>query len=145
MTTQETQQEIMGELGGHRDWMDKYEYLIKLGKTLPAMSPERETNDTLIKGCQVKTWFHSKFENGEMVYETDSLSYIVKGAAVLLLKILNHRQPREVIEADLYFIKQAGLSEIFSPSRANSLWKMLNQMRADAELAERQKNNQEIF
>ncbi len=132
MTTQETQVEIMAEIGKCHDWMDKYEYLIRLGKELPTMPEEHKNNDTLIKGCQVKTWFASRFENGEVIYEVDSLSYIVRGAAVLLLKILNHRKPEENTCADLYFIKQAGLSEIFSPSRANSLWKMLNQMKADA-------------
>lgn len=136
MTTQEIQQEIITEFKGLDDCMDKYCYLIKLGKDLPAIAPEYKTDDTLLKGCQMKTWFHSACNKGTVSFDIDSRSLIVKGIAVLLLKILNGKSAEDIKNADLFFIDELDLRELFAPSRANSLWKMLNQMKTDAALYE---------
>ena len=136
MTIQEIQQEIIDELKIFDNLTDKYDYLVKLGKKLPPISSEYKTESNLIKGCQVKTWYYSTFKEGKVFYEIDSLSGIVKGIIVLLLRILAGQKPENIANADLYFIDKSGLTEIFSPIRANSLWKMVNRMKSDAALYE---------
>lgn len=130
-TTQQIQQEIIREFRGSSDWMRKYDRLIQLGKTLPAADKIR-TENNLIKGCQVRTWYRSSFKSGKVVFEIDSLSLIVRGAIVLLLRVLDGRSPEEIKKTELYFIDKAGLRELFSPVKANSLWKLVNQINSDA-------------
>lgn len=132
MTTQESQEQIIKEFKGLNNWLDKYSYLVTLGKSLPAIDAKNKTGDTLIRGCQVSTWFHSVFIDGKVFYEIDSISLIIKGTAVLLLRVLNGLTPEEIKNTDLYFIDKTGLRENFSPMKANSLWKLVNKMRADA-------------
>lgn len=132
MTTQDIQKEIIKELRGYKDWLAKYQRLIQIGKTLPAIDDKFKTEDTLIKGCQVRTWYGSSFRNGKMHYRVDSMSLIVKGAVVLLLRVVNERTPEEIKDIDLFFIDKLGLGEIFSPSKANSLWKLTQQIKEDA-------------
>lgn len=132
MTTNQTQQDIISEFKGCNDWMEKYSRLIKLGKTLPPSKAEYKTEDTLIKGCQVRTWFHSSLRDGKVFFEVDSMSLIIKGIIVLLLRVLDGQSPKDIKEADLYFIDKTGLRENFSPIKANSLWKLVNQMKTDA-------------
>jgi cysteine desulfuration protein SufE len=131
-TTQKTQQQIIGEFKGLHTWFDKYGYLIKLGKTLPAIEPKNKNDDTLIRGCQVNTWFYSEFKDGKVHYKIDSISLIIKGTAVLLLRVLDGLTPEEIRNTDLYFIDETGLRENFSPMKANSLWKLVNRMQSDA-------------
>ncbi len=138
MTTQEIQQEIIGEFKKFDDWMDKYGYLIKLGKNFPPIDSKYKTQDDLIKGCQVKTWFHSRFEAGKVFYDIDSLSLIIKGIASLLSRVLAGQKPKDIKNIDLYFIDEIGLRENFSPVRANSLWKLVNRMKSDAASYEKQ-------
>jgi cysteine desulfuration protein SufE len=132
MTTQESQEQIIKEFKGLNNWLDKYGHLIVLGRNLPAIDVKNKTADTLIRGCQVNTWFHSTFRDGKVFYEIDSISLIIKGTAVLLLRVLNGLTPEEIKNTDLYFIDKTGLKENFSPMKANSLWKLVNRMRADA-------------
>jgi len=132
MATQETQEKIIEEFKHLNSWLDKYSYLIALGNDLPPIDLNNKTEDTLIRGCQVSTWFHSKFVDGRVFYEIDSISFIIKGTAVLLLRVLNGLTPEEIENTDLYFIDKTGLRENFSPMKANSLWKLVNRMRADA-------------
>jgi len=137
MTTQETQKEIIGEFKKFNDWMDKNSYLVKLGKNLPTIDSKYKTEKYLIKGCQVKTWFHSAFIDGKVFYDIDSESMIVRGIIALLVRVLSGQKPEDIRNADLYFIDQAGLRENFSPTRANSLFKIANQIKIDAALYEK--------
>ena len=134
MTIQEIQEEIINEFKIFDNWMDKYNYLIKLGKDLPSIDSKHKTEDNLIKGCQVKTWFHSTFKEGKVFYDIDSNSIIIKGFIALLISVLSGQKPEDIKNADLCFIDKIGLRENFSPVRANSLWKMVNQVKSDAAL-----------
>ncbi|MFH1946745.1 MAG: SufE family protein [Candidatus Magasanikbacteria bacterium] len=136
MTTQEIQEEIINEFKIFDNLMDKYIHLVKLGKSLPLMDLEFKNEKNLVKGCQLTTWFRSSFEDGKVFYNVDSSSVIIKGAISLLKRVLSGQRPKDVISADLYFIDRAGLQEIFSPIRANSLWKIENQMREYATVCE---------
>lgn len=132
MTIQEIQEEIINEFKIFDNWMDKYNYLIKLGKDLPPIDSQYKIEDNLIKGCQVKTWFHSAFKDRKVFYDIDSRSVIIRGIIALLIKVLSGQKPEEIKNADLYFIDKIGLRENFSPVRANSLWKLVNRMKSDA-------------
>ena len=132
MTTNQIQQQIIKEFRGSGDWMKKYDRLMQLGKTWPAAANGLKNEDNLIKGCQVRTWYASSYKGGRMNYEVDSMSLIIKGAIVLLMRIVNGRPPEEIIGTELFFIDQTGLRELFSPVKANSLWKLVNQIYADA-------------
>jgi cysteine desulfuration protein SufE len=134
MITQDTQEQIIKEFRFLDNWLDKYGYLIKLGKTLPAIEEKNKNDDTLIRGCQVNTWFCSSLQDGKVFYEVDSISLIIKGTAVLLLRVLNGLTPKEIENTDLYFIDKTGLRENFSPMKANSLWKLVNLMKSEAVL-----------
>lgn len=134
MTIQEIQEEIISEFKIFENWMDKHSYLIKLGKDLPPIDSKYKTEDNLIKGCQLKTWFHSAFKNGKVFYDIDSMSMTIKGIIVLLIKVMSNQKPEDIENTDLYFIDKIGLRENFSPTRANSLWKLVNRMKSDATL-----------
>ena len=136
MTIEEIQEEIINEFKIFGNWMDKYNYLIKLGKDLPPIDLKYKTENNLIKGCQVKTWFHSTFKDGKVFYNIDSISIIIKGFIALLIRVLSGQKPEDIKNADLYFIDKIGLRENFSPLRANSLWKLVNRMKSDAALYE---------
>ena len=140
MTTTNTQQAIVKEFSGIKDWWGKYGRLIELGRTLPVLTQSERTDDKLVKGCQVKTWYSSSVSEGKVFYRIDSLSLIIRGALTLLLGVLNGRTPQEIKNLDLFFIEQADLGELFSPVKANSLWKVINRMQADA-AAYGQENN----
>lgn len=133
MTTQEIQDEIIREFKPFRNLLDKYSYLVKLGKSLPPLSPEFKNEDTLIRGCQLTTWFSYIYKDEKIYFKVDSSSLLIKGAIVLLLRVLSEQKPEDIIATDLYFIDKAGLSEIFAPIRANSLWKLGNLMRESAD------------
>ena len=129
MTIQEIQEEIINEFKNFDDWMDKYNYLIKLGKDLPPIDPKYKTEEYLIKGCQVETWFHSTFRDGRVFYDIDSKSMVTKGIIALLMRVLSGQKPEDIKNTDLYFIDKIGLRENFSPTRENSLWKLVNQIK----------------
>ncbi|MBZ1356719.1 MAG: SufE family protein [Candidatus Nealsonbacteria bacterium] len=132
MTIQEIQEEIINEFKIFDEWMDKYNYLIKLGKNLPPIDSKYITEDNLIKGCQLKTWFHSALKDGKVFYNIDSSSMIIKGIIVLLVRATSNQKPEDIKNADLYFIDKIGLRENFSPVRANSLFKLVNQIKSSA-------------
>lgn len=134
MTIKETQKEIINEFKNFENWMDKYNYLIKLGKDLPPIDSKYKTEDNIIKGCQVKTWFHSTFKGGRVFYDINSVSIIIKGFIALLIRVLSGQKPEDIKNTDLYFIDKTGLRENFSPLRANSLWKLVNRIKSDATL-----------
>ncbi len=134
MTIEEIQEEIIGEFKIFDDWFDKHNHLIKLGKDLYLIDSKYRTEDNLIRGCQVKTWFHSAFKDGKIFYDIDSSSIVTRGIIALLIRVLSGQKPEDIKNADLYFIDKIGLRENFSPVRANSLWKLVNRMKQSAAL-----------
>jgi cysteine desulfuration protein SufE len=132
MTLQEKQQEIIDEFAIYDDWMDKYEYIIELGKSVPTLSPELKTQDRLIEGCQSNVWLATEIKDGKMHFSADSDAIITKGIIGLLIQVLNNESPEAVLKSDLFFISQIGLAEHLSPTRANGLLSMVKRMKTEA-------------
>jgi cysteine desulfuration protein SufE len=132
MTLEEKQQEIIGEFEIFDDWMDKYEYIIDLGKELPLIETVKKTDDRLIRGCQSNVWLDSKVVDGKLVFSADADAIITKGIIGLLIRVLNNETPESVAKADLHFIKTIGLQEHLSPTRANGLLSMVQKMKMTA-------------
>ena len=112
--------------------MDKYEYLIELGKSLPVIDESRKQEDRLIKGCQSRVWLDSRYSDGRLWFTADSDAIITKGIISLLIRVYNGRTPEEILSADNSFIDEIGLRENLSPTRANGLVSMMEQIREDA-------------
>lgn len=129
---EEKQQSIVDEFAIYDDWMDKYEYIIELGKELPLISNNYKTEDRLIKGCQSRVWLHAKKEDERMQFAADSDAIITKGIIALLIRVLNNEKPDVVAKSDLHFIKEIGLQEHLSPTRSNGLVSMVKQMKLEA-------------
>ncbi|MBD5206764.1 MAG: SufE family protein [Bacteroidales bacterium] len=130
MTINETQDEIIEEFEGLTDWMDRYQYIIDLGNTLPEFPDALKTPDNLIEGCQSRVWIDAKEDaDGELKFQADSDALIVKGIVALLLRVLSDHTPDEILNADLYFIDKIGLRDHLSPTRSNGLVAMVKQMR----------------
>ncbi len=129
MTLNEVQDRIIEDFSIFEDWMDKYQQLIELGKDLPPINEKKRTESYLIKGCQSKVWLDAELENGKILFSADSDAIITKGIVALLIQVLNQRTPKEIIDADLYFIDKIGLKENLSPTRSNGLVAMVKQMR----------------
>lgn len=129
MTINEIQDEIIEEFDMLDDWLDRYQLIIDYGKTLPAFPEEQRTPQNLIDGCQSQVWFVASLQNGRVVYQADSDAILVKGIAALLLRVLNNQTPKDISDADLYFIRKIGLQEHLSPTRSNGLSAMLRQMK----------------
>lgn len=123
------QEEIIEEFSLFDEWLDKYEYLIGLADTLPAITPEHRTDQYLIQGCQSRVWVDARIEEGRVYYTADSDAIITKGIIALLIRVLNGRTPQQVLDTDLYFIDAIGLSSNLSPTRSNGLLSMIKQMR----------------
>ena len=111
------------------EWLDKYEYLIELGKSLDAFPEEKKTDDRLIKGCQSRVWLDAQLQDGKLYFNGDSDALLVKGIVALLLHVLSGHTPKEILEANLYFIDRIGLQEHLSPTRSNGVVAMLKQLR----------------
>jgi len=129
MTIQESEQQLIEEFSYFDEWMDKYAYIIELGKKLPMIDPQYKTQQHLISGCQSQVWLHANFTNGTIVFTADSDAIITKGIVNLLIKVLSNRTPQEILEADLDFINAIGLRAHLSPTRSNGLNSMLKQMK----------------
>ncbi|MBE6196383.1 MAG: SufE family protein [Rikenellaceae bacterium] len=123
------QEEIIEEFSLFEDWLDKYDYLISLSDSLPAISNEHRTEAYLIEGCQSRVWVDAELVEGKMQYHADSDAIITKGIISLLIRVLSGRTPEEVLATELYFIDRIGLGENLSPTRANGLVSMIKQMR----------------
>ena len=123
------QEEIIEEFSMFDEWLDKYDYLIGLSETLPPIAPEHRTNQYLIEGCQSRVWIDARMEDGRIRFTADSDAIITKGIIALLIRVLDGRTPREVLDTELYFIDAIGLSANLSPTRANGLAAMVKQMR----------------
>ncbi len=129
MTIKETQDIIIEEFSMFPDWMEKYEYLIELGKGLESIEERGKQEKNLIKGCQSRVWLDAKYEDGKLVFKADSDAIITKGIVSLLVRVFSGRMPREILEADLTFLDTIGLKEHLSPTRANGLLAMIEQIR----------------
>lgn len=132
MTIQEKQQEIIDEFAVYDDWMDKYEYIIELGKSVPTLAPELKTQERLIEGCQSNVWLATELKDGKMYFSADSDAIITKGIIGLLIQVFNNESPATILQAELFFINQIGLAEHLSPTRANGLLSMVKRMKTEA-------------
>lgn len=140
MNTDKIQEDIIEEFSIFDDWLDKYDYLISLSDTLPAMEQSLHTERHIIEGCQSRVWVAAELIDGKMYYQADSDAIITKGIVALLVRVMNGRTPSEAANIDLYFIDAIGLGENLSPTRSNGLRSMIKQMKLYAlVLAEKQK------
>jgi cysteine desulfuration protein SufE len=122
-------QQIIDEFALFPDWMDKYEHLIELGKTLPPFDEKSKTDAHLIEGCQSRVWIDAAYEDGKVIFTADSDAIITKGIVSLLTRVFSGQPPQAIIDANLDFINQIGLKENLSPTRANGLLAMVKQMK----------------
>lgn len=125
----EIQNEIIEEFFMFDDWMQRYEYMIDLGKSLPLIDEEYKTEDHIIKGCQSKVWLRAELENDRVVFTADSDAIITKGIIAILIRVFSNQKPQDIIDADMGFIDEIGLKEHLSPTRANGLASMIKQMK----------------
>lgn len=129
MNINEIQDQIIEEFSLFSDWMERYEYLIDLGKSLPPFDEAHKTPDFLIEGCQSKVWLYPSFTDGVITFTAESDALITRGIVALLVRVFSGRTPDEILGADIYFIERIGLRENLSPTRSNGLLAMMKQMR----------------
>ncbi|WP_449188406.1 SufE family protein [Tannerella forsythia] len=129
MTINEIQDEVIEEFSVFDDWMDKYALLIDMGNALPTLDGRYKTSSNLIEGCQSRVWLQADYTDGHVIFQGESDAVIVKGIVSLLIRVLSHHTPQEILDADLYFIDRIGLKEHLSPTRSNGLVAMLKQMK----------------
>jgi len=129
MTINEIQDQIIEEFAQFSDWMERYEYLIDLGRSLTAFDEKHKTPEYLIEGCQSKVWLYPSLENGLITFTAESDALITRGIVALLVRVFSGRAPAEIIDANIYFIEKIGLRENLSPTRSNGLLAMMKQMR----------------
>lgn len=129
---QEAENEVVDTFSMYDEWLDKYEYLIDLGKNLEAYPEECKTEDKLIKGCQSRVWLDYKVQDGKIYFKADSDAIITKGIISLLISVYSGRTPEEIASSDFGFIEKIGLKENLSPTRANGLASMIATIKAVA-------------
>ncbi|MDN3722906.1 SufE family protein [Aequorivita sp. SDUM287046] len=129
MSIEVIQEELIDEFSMFDDWMQRYEYMIELGKSLPLIDQNLKTDDKLIKGCQSKVWLHSEMRDGKIVYTADSDAIITKGIVAILVRAFSNQKPQAILNAKTDFIDEIGLKEHLSPTRANGLVSMIKQMK----------------
>ena len=129
MTISETEAEIISEFSLFDDWMDKYNYIIELGRNLPLINELYKTDQYVISGCQSKVWLHANLIDGKIVLTADSDAIITKGIVNLLIRVMSGHTPDEILDAKLDFIDQIGLKEHLSPTRSNGLTSMIKQIK----------------
>ena len=123
------QAEIVSEFSMFEDWMQRYEYMIELGKSLPLIDESYKTDDNIIKGCQSKVWVHAELDNDKIVFTADSDAIITKGIIAILIRAFSNQPPKEILAAETTFIDEIGLKEHLSPTRANGLVSMIKQLK----------------
>ena len=128
-TINTAQEEIVEEFSLFDDWMQRYEYMIELGKSLPLIDPEYKTEDNIIKGCQSKVWIHANLEEDKLIFTADSDAIITKGIIAILIRVFSNQHPDAILGADTSFIDKIGLKEHLSPTRANGLVSMIKQLK----------------
>lgn len=125
----EIQDDIVMEFEMFEDWMQKYEYLIELGKELPLIDEKYKTEENLIKGCQSQVWLHAENDGERVIYTAASDAILTKGLIALMVRVLSKQKPEAIVNADMHFIDEIGLKEHLSPTRANGLSSMVKQMK----------------
>jgi cysteine desulfuration protein SufE len=140
MTIKEIQNEIIDEFSMFDDWMQRYEYIIELGKSLPLINEEYKTDENLIKGCQSKVWLHGEQKDDKIVFTADSDAILTKGIIAILIRAFSNQKADDIINADTDFIDEIGLKEHLSATRANGLVSMIKNIKMYA-LAFNAKNN----
>ncbi|MBP1222009.1 SufE family protein [Flavobacterium sp. 1355] len=140
MTIKEIQNEIIDEFSMFDDWMQRYEYIIELGKSLPLINEEYKTDENLIKGCQSKVWLHGEEKEDKIVFTADSDAILTKGIIAILIRAFSNQKAADIINADTDFIDEIGLKEHLSATRANGLVSMIKNIKMYA-LAFNAKNN----
>jgi len=129
MSIQSIQEEIIEEFSVLDEWMDKYNYLIEMGREIPLLDEKYRKEEYLIQGCQSRVWLQAEFQDGKILYKADSDAIITKGIAALLIRVLGGNTPDDILQTELTFIEKIGLKEHLSPTRSNGLVSMLKQMR----------------
>lgn len=129
MTIKAIQDEVVDEFSMFDDWMQRYEYIIELGKTLPMIEEQYKTDDNIIKGCQSKVWLQGQEADGKIVFTADSDAILTKGIIAILIRVFSHQKPAAILEANTDFIDEIGLKEHLSPTRANGLVSMIKQIK----------------
>ncbi|MFV9483344.1 SufE family protein [Christiangramia sp. ASW11-125] len=129
MTIQEKQDEVIEEFAMFDDWMQRYEYMIELGKSLPLIDEKYKIEENLIKGCQSKVWVHAELDGDRLLFTADSDAIITKGIVAILIRVFSDQHPSQIIEANTQFIDEIGLKEHLSPTRANGLVSMIKQLK----------------
>ena len=129
MTIQEIQDEIVDEFSMFEDWMQRYEYIIDLGKSLPLIDEQYKTEDNIIKGCQSKVWVHAEQQGEKVVFTADSDTILTKGIIAILIRAFSNQKAADILEANTDFIDEIGLKEHLSPTRANGLVSMVKKIK----------------
>lgn len=129
MTVQEKEQQVIEDFAIYDEWMDKYEYIIELGKNLGSYPEEKKTDDHLIKGCQSRVWLDAHMEDGKVYFSADSDAIITKGIISLLIGIYSGASAAEILSSDFSVVEKIGLRENLSPTRANGLVSMIETIR----------------
>lgn len=132
MSVAEKEQQVIDDFAIYSDWMEKYEYIIELGKDLPLIDEKHKVPANVIKGCQSTVWLHSELKDGKVVYTADADAIITKGLIALMVSVLSGEKPDEILNSELNFIKAIGLQEHLSPTRSNGLLAMVKQMKLEA-------------
>lgn len=129
MNIKDLQEEIIEEFAIFSDWMERYEYLIELGKSLPQIEETQKVDENLIKGCQSKVWLHAQYVDEKISYTADSDAILTKGIIALLLRVYSNQTPSTILDTEPFFIDEIGLKEHLSPTRANGLVSMVKQIK----------------
>lgn len=129
MTIKEKQDAIIEDFELFGDWMEKYEYIIQLGKDLPLIDEQYKKDENLIRGCQSKVWLHADYNEGKLFFTADSDALITKGLVSMVVGVLTGHTPKEIVDAEIYFIDAIGLRSHLSPTRSNGLLSMLKQIK----------------
>ncbi len=129
MTIQETQEEVVEEFALFGDWMEKYEHIIQMAKELPLIEEKYKTEDNIIKGCQSQVWLHAAMKNNNIEFTADSDAIITKGLVSMVVRVLSDHTPKEILEAELFFVEAIGLNQHLSVTRSNGLVSMIKQMK----------------
>src|SRR6478736_4382940 len=129
MEIKKIQEEIVDEFSMFDDWMQRYEYIIELGKNLPLIKEEFKTEENVIKGCQSKVWLQGEMVGDKLVFTADSDAILTKGIIAILIRVFSNQKPEDILNADMSFIDEIGLKEHLSPTRANGLVSMIKQIK----------------
>ncbi len=129
MNIKKIQNEIVDEFSMFDDWMQRYEYIIELGKSLPLVDEQYKTDENIIKGCQSKVWLHGEQNSEKVVFTADSDAILTRGIIAILIRVFSNQTAQDILEADTHFIEEIGLKEHLSPTRANGLVSMIKQIK----------------